>query len=226
MANLASLAASVTNRLEENSVPVFWQLQPELYPLIVEALNIACLITGEPQFQATSTPFTIPASTSFTPITLPVGALALLRVDSYGTTINKSYIQDLDNEVPGWEVTTGPVPQYWMPFGLGKFGIYPALTAPAQVILSYVQFPVSTARPYTGNETISFQSEYFDGFTDMASSLARFKESGPEFQQAIAVLNRALGQFEELSGFAYRKNSLRFSRGVGGTANIVETRVR
>jgi hypothetical protein len=226
MANIASLASAVTNRLEEAAAPVFWNLQNELYPLIVEAMNLACLITGEPQFQANTTSFTIPASTSFAPIALPAGALALLRVDSYGTTIDKSYVQDLDNEAPGWEVATGPVPQYWMPFGLGQFGIYPNLTAPASVILSYVQWPVFDQLPYSGTEAVPFQQEYFDGFTDWAAGAARFKEGGKEFEEAIQVLNRALSQFESLSEFSYRKGSLRFSRGLGGSANIVETRVR
>jgi hypothetical protein len=225
MATISSLASGVTNRLEEGPVPVFWQLQPELYPLIVEAMNLACLITGEPQFQATAT-FTIPASTSFAPIALPAGALALLRVDSAGTTIDKTYVQDLDCFTPGWEVFTGPTPHYWFPFGLGQFGIHPNLTAPVEVILSYVQYPVITPRPYTGAEVVPFQQEYWDGMTDWAAGASRFKEAGQEFQEAIAVLNRALGQFESLSEFAYRKGSLRFSRGLGGTANIVETRVK
>lgn len=224
---ISTIAQAVQFRLEEtpDDIGMFWQVAPELRPLIVEAMNIATLITGEPQFRASSV-FTIPASTSFTPIALPAGALALLRMDSSGTTIDKTYVQDLDNFSPGWEVVTGPVPQYWMPFGLGQFGVSPCLTAPAQVILSYVQFPVLTPRPYTGSEPIPFQQEYWDGLSDWAAGIARFKEGGQEFQEATAVLNRALGQFEQLSEFAYRRNSLRFSRGLGSTANIVETRVR
>jgi len=225
---LSTVEQAVQNRLEETAddIGIFWKVAPELRPIIVEALNVACLITGDPQFQATTTPFTIPASTSFAPIALPPDALALLRVDSMGTTIDKTYVQDLDNFSPGWEVATGDVPQYFFPFGLGQFGIYPNLTAPASVILSYVQCPVMVPRPYAGTEPILFQMEYLDGFADWASGIARLKEGGQEFQQAIPVLNRALAKFEELSNFAYRRGSLRFSRGLGATANIVETRVR
>jgi hypothetical protein len=147
-------------------------------------------------------------------------------VDSAGTTIDKTYVQDLDCFTPGWEVFTGPVPRYFFPFGLGQFGIFPNLTAPVEVVLSYVQYPVITPRPYTGAEVIPFQQEYLDGFSDWASGIARYKEAGLEFKEAIEVLNRALGQFESLSEFAYRKGSLRFSRGLGGSANIVETRVK
>jgi len=227
MATISNLELNVQQRLEETAddVGIFWLVAPELRPLLVESMNIACLITGEPQFQASAT-YTIPASTSFAPLPLPAGALALLRVDSAGSTIDKTYVQDLDNFLPGWEVKTGSKPRYWIPYGLGQFGIYPNLTAPAQVVLSYVQYPVITPRPYTGAEVVPFQQEYFDGFTDMASGFARFKEGGEEFKEAIAVLNRALGQFESLSDFAYRKGSLRFTRGLGGSANIVETRVR
>lgn len=224
---ISTIEQAVQFRLEEtpDDIGIFWQVAPELRPLIVEAMNIATLITGEPQFRASSV-FTIPASTSFTPIALPAGALALLRMDSAGTTVDKAYVQDLDNFSPGWEVAIGPAPQYWVPFGLGQFGVSPNLTAPAQVVLSYVQFPVLTPRPYTGNEPLPFQQEYWDGLSDFASAMARFKEGGLEFQEAIAVLNRALAQFESLSEYGYRKGSLRFSRGLGGSANIVETRVR
>jgi hypothetical protein len=225
MATIGSLEAAVQARLEDD-LGIFWLVAPELRPLVVEAMNIAALITGEPQVKA-STVYTIPASTVFTPLPLPPDGLALLRMEGPGSlAVEKSYVQDLDNFNPGWEVETGDVPTTWGPFGLGQFFVSPNLTAPVQVILSYVQFPVSTPRPYTGAETIPFQQEYFDGLTDWAAAIARFKESGAEFQEAIPVLNRALAKFEELSTFAYRKGSLRFTRGSGATSNIVETRVR
>lgn len=228
MATISSIELGVQNRLEETAddVGIFWQVQPELRPLIVEAMNMATLITGEPQIYATAVT-TIPSSTSFAPLPMPAGALAITRVDGPGSLgVDKCYVQDLDCFFPGWEVATGPAPQYWFPFGLSQFGIYPNLTASAQVLISYVGFPVTTARPYTGAEVIPFQNEYLDSFQDFATAMAIFKEGAPEFDQAVLVLNRFLAKMEELSNFAYRKGSLRFSRGVGSTSNIVETRVK
>ena len=118
------------------------------------------------------------------------------------------------------------MPQYFFPFGLTQWGCYPNLTSPAQVLVSYIGFPVTTARPYTGAEPVPFQGEYLDAFSDWASGIASFKEGDPEFQEAISRLNRFLSKMESLSEFSYRKGSLRFSRGVGVTSNIVETRVK
>lgn len=229
MATISDLEAGVQNRLEQDPVRdqhTFWLPAPELRPLIVEACNLATLITGEPQAYATAVT-TIPASTSFTPIAMPAGALAISRVDGPGAlAVDKAYIQDLDFLFPGWEVATGDTPKYWFPFGLDKFGIYPCLTAPVQVLISTISIPVTAARPYTGTEAVPFQSEYLDGLQDWATAMAVYKEGSPEFDEAMPVLNRFLAKMEELSNFAYRKNSLRFSRGVGVTSNIVETRVK
>lgn len=228
MATISNIETEVQQRLDEaaDDVGIFWNVQNELRPLIVEAMNVATLITGDPQFYATSVT-TIPSSTYFSPLNMPAGALAILRVDGPGgLAVNKTYVQDLDNLVPGWEVSTGDTPQLWFPFGLSRFGIYPNLPAPAQVLVSYIGIPVTDSRPYTGNEVIPFQPEYIDAFADYAAAMARFKEGDPEFQQAVQVLNRFLSKMEELSNFAYRKGSLRFSRGVGATSNISETRVR
>lgn len=225
---ISSIEIGVQNRLEElpDDVGIFWQVQPELRPLIVEAMNLATLITGEPQVYATSVT-NIPASTSFAPIPVPANALAITRIDGPGSLgVNKTYVQDLDRLLPGWEVATGSAPQYWFPFGLTQFGIYPNLTAPVQVLVSYIQIPVTTSRPYTGAEPIPFQPEYLDGLQDWATAMARFKEGDPEFSEAMPVLNRFMSKMEELSNFAYRKGSLRFTRSIGVTANIVETTVK
>jgi hypothetical protein len=226
MATISTLEAGLANRLEETpGATIFWDSANELRPLLVEAFNLATLITGEPQVYVTSTT-TIAASTSFAPIAMPAGALAITRIDCNGLPVEKSYVQDLDCFYPGWEVMTGPLPRYWMPFGLTQFGIFPNLASPVPVSISYVGFPVTTLRPYTGSEPIPFQSEYLDSFQDWAAAMATYKEGSPEFDEAMAVLNRFLAKMESLSDFAYRKGSLRFSRGVGSTSNIVETRVK
>ena len=50
MSNLAQLAAQVQDRLEEtrDGVGVFWSVQNEIYPALVEGMNETTLITGEP----------------------------------------------------------------------------------------------------------------------------------------------------------------------------------
>jgi hypothetical protein len=227
MATIRNLEGNVASRLEETpEATVFWSNQNEIRPAIVEAMMLATLITGEPQVRG-SAPYTIPASTIFTPLAMPSDAIALLRVEGPNSLpIQKCWIWDLDRQMPGWDVMTGEAPAYWVPFGLSQFGIVPCLTAPAQVILSYVQTPVLTPPPYTGNEPIPLQAEYLDSLEDIAEVVLRYKEGLPEFNQSFTTLNRALATFEQLSRFAYRKNSLRFTRAGGASSAINDVRSR
>jgi hypothetical protein len=226
MSTISTIAPNVTSRLEETATPTFWNLQGEIYPAIAEAMMLATLITGEPQVRA-SAPYTIPTSTIFTPLAMPSDAIALLRVEGPNSLpIQKCWIWDLDRQMPGWEVMTGETPQFWVPFGLSQWAVVPCLTAPAQVVLSYVQTPVLTAPPYTGNEPIPFQQEFFDGLEDYGEVYARFKEGAPEFNQAFTPLNRALACFEQLSRLAYRKGALRFTRAGGASSAINDVRSR
>lgn len=228
MATIADLERNVQRRIEEeDSGPgVFWFVQDEIRVAIVECMNEATLITGEPQVRAGAVT-NIPASTSFTPIALPSDGLALLRMEGPGgLPIGKVGIQDLDRHYPGWETTTGDEPVYWFPFGIGSYGIYPCLTAPAQVILNYVQIPVNSPRPYTGLENIPFQQEYIDGLEDGASHIASIKEAGIEMSQSMQRYTRFVSKMDQLSNFAYRTNSLRFTKTVGAQMAINDVRVR
>jgi hypothetical protein len=227
MATISSLEVQVQNQLEEapDDSGIFWSVEYEIRPALIEAMCEATVITGEPQFRATSSPFTVPSSTVFAPLTLPSDAVALLRVEGGdGYAIQKCSIWDLDRHYPGWEVATGNNPTFWFPFGLGQFGIYPNLTANINVILSYVQLPFLTAPPWNGTQVIPFQPEYYDGLMDAAQHYLQLKEGDPEFSQSFAAFNRFLASCEQMSNFAWRKNSLRFTKTGGASSAITETR--
>lgn len=225
MSTLSSLGSVVLQRLEENPAsPQFWQTVTEIYPFLVEAMNEAALITGEPQFR-NSTPFTLAANTTY--FNVPSDCVALLRVEG-GNQIQKTSIWDLDREIPGWENDkNGTQPDYWFPVGLTQFGIHPQLAASATVLLSYVKLPVATGRPYTGAEASDFQSEYDEGFIDYAVTAASLKEGTEEFTNSVKVnYQRFLERMGELSKFAMRKAVLRFSRTMGASARIDPIKVR
>lgn len=226
MATIAQLAADLQSQLEEPVGPgIFWSLTNEIFPALVEAMNESTVITGEPQFRAATALYTIPTSTVFTPLPLPADAVALLRVEGPGSlAMHKYTIWDLDRQLPGWEIATGPTPHAWIPFGLGQFGIHPNLTVPAEVILSYVQMPVPSAPPWDGTQVVPFQTEYLDGFKDAAQHYLQFKEGDPEFTQSFGAYNRFLASCERMSNFAWRKNSLRFTRSGGASSAITQTR--
>jgi hypothetical protein len=229
MATISNLETDVQRQLEEapDDSGIFWSVANEIRPALVEAMNESTLITGEPQFRAFSTLFTIPTSTVFTPLALPADCVALLRVEAGGSLPFQKYsLWDLDRSFPGWELTTGENPLAWFPFGLGQFGIYPNLTASAQVILSYVQMPVPSAPPWDGTQVIPFQPEYFDGLKDAAQHYLQFKEGDPEFTQSFGPYNRFLASSEQMSHFAWRKNSLRFTRSGGASSAITPVRTK
>ena len=234
MSTLSDLSTQVFQRLEEPT-PTFWNNQLEILPFLVEALNEACLITGEPQVRQ-STVFTLAAATTF--FNVPSNCVAMLRMEGPGSVF-KTSVYDLDRLLPGWQGATGyglgpygmgpyggtvrgDVPQYWFPLGLQSFGIYPALRAPVNVILTYVALPIATPiLSLTGNEVItSTQEEYREALVDLAVVISAFKEGGQELIDALPVLNRYLSRMVELSRFGLRKGSLRFSVSLGAPARV------
>lgn len=222
MATLSQLAQAVCNRIEETDPPVFWNLQGEIYQFLVEAMNEAALITGEPQMQQVSD-FTLAAGTSI--FSTPATYIALLRIQA-PNWVMKTSLWDLDRNLPGWESDYGPTPKYWYPIGLNQFGVYPLLLNPVNVTLTGVQLPINTGVPYTGNEVVPFQTEYLDGFEDYAAHVCGLKEGGQDFKSSAKVYDRFIQTMMEMSNFAYRKGSLRFTRTVGPTAQVTPVEKR
>jgi len=220
MSTLATLGALTQQRLEEPVGPgIFWSLQNEIYVTLVEAMNEACLITGEPEIRQ-STPFTLTANT--TVFTLPPAAMGLIRIQA-PNWLDKTSLWDLDRMLPGWESDLGTVPDYWFPIGLTQFGIHPQLESDAQAFLTYIALPVPTGRPYTGVEDVNFQNEFDEGFVDYSAHVLQLKEGGEEFIQSSKLYDRFLSKMVELSNFSWRTGSLRFTRTVGVPARINPT---
>jgi hypothetical protein len=217
MSTLSNLGDLVQQRLEEPvGAGIFWERIGEIYPMLVEAMSEATLITGEPEIRQ-NVPFTLNAGQTI--FTLPSPGLALLRIQA-PNWVDKTTLWDLDRMLPGWESDAGDAPDYWFPFGLTQFGIHPQLTASAQCFLSFIALPVPSGRPYTGAENVDFQSEYQEGFVDYAAHVAQLKEGGEEFIQSSKLYDRFLSKMVELSNFSWRKNSLRFTRTVGAPSRI------
>lgn len=218
MSLISDLEVEVQDRLEEarDGVGVFWDLQNEIRPLIVEAMNVATLITGDPEVRPKQM-FTVAPGQNLQ--TMPSGGLALLRVEGVSNLpIKKVQVKDLDRHYYQWQNDSGDVPQLWFPFGLGAWGVYPKLTAEVQVRITYVGFPVNEGRPYSGAEALPFQDEYREAFSDYATHAARLKEGGAEFDESIAGYNRFLSRMQEMSKYAYRKGVVRFTMAPGATA--------
>lgn len=219
---IADLEAGVLDLLEESrTAPKFWTTY-ETRTAIVEAMNEATLITGEPEVRSNQ-PFTITANTTFQ--NMPDGAIALVRVEGPNNVpLFKTSVLALDRSFPGWQNTTDTAPGFWFPYGLTKWGVYPQATADVNCVLTYIAFPVTTARPYTGGEAVPFQVEYEEGLREYAQHTCRFKEAGLDFQQSFPAYRKFLSSMQELTRFAIRKGALRFTLDAGTMAKITDVK--
>jgi len=188
--------------------------------LVLEGMCEATLLTGMPQVRQGTAPITLAANTTF--FANPTGAFALLRMEVAGQPVRKCSVWDLDLDRNTWQNDPkGTTPTEWFPVGLNGFGIRPQLTAPVSAIMTVVQNPVSTAPPYDGTQVLPFAAEFNIGFELYASAWARFKEGGAEADSVMPLYEQYLAIMAELSLFALRADSLRFSK-VLGTASQVD----
>jgi hypothetical protein len=219
------------DRIEESRTnPIFWNVQKEIMVFLSEAMNEAALITGEPEIRysdslTTSSQLTLPANQTVMTFSGDVPLFGMMRLESSGQ-VKKTTVWDMDRMLPGWENDTGDVPDFWFPIGLTQFGIHPQLVAPVTVIVSGIAEPIPTPRPYTGAESVDYQEEYREAFVDYAAHICGLKEGTKEFQDSIKVFDRFVSRMSELSKFASRKGSLRFSRTMGAPASTTPVEIR
>jgi hypothetical protein len=230
MSTTSDIANSVQDRLEEPRGPgIFWQLTNEILPVIAEGLNEGTLLSGEPEIRSTSN-FT-PALNSTLQV-MPAGSAAILRVEAGNAMVRKSSLLKMDYLIPGWEAATdsslGNVGKMvnWFPVGLNQFGIYPQLTVPINVVITYIGLPLPSGFPFTGYETIPMQQEFNSAFADSAACRLRLKEGGAEFEQGLFEFDSSLDKLTALGAFGYRKGSLRITRAMGMQAAITDVERR
>ena len=231
MSTINDLVPLVLDRLEENRTnPIFWNVQKEIMVFLAEAMNEAALITGEPEIRysnslTTLSQLTLPANQTVMTFSGDIPLFGMMRLESSGQ-VKKTTVWDMDRMLPGWENDSGNIPDFWFPIGLTQFGIHPQLVAPVAVIVSGIAQPIPTPRPYTGVEICDFQAEFRESFVDYASFTATLKEGTREFQDGIKVYERFISKMQELSRFASRKGSLRFSKTMGAPASVTPVELR
>lgn len=218
---LQDLVPEVANRLNDPGM-VFYA-QSEIEQAIAEGAHELALISGEPEVQTGV--LTVPANTRL--VNMPSGLLVPVRLaGAESLSVEKCSLWDLDRQLPEWEADTGDAVQYWFPYGLGVFGVYPLLNGDAQITMSALAIPLDDGPNFTGSEPIPFQNEYQDALVSYASHIVRLKEGGVEFQASIQEYERFLKIATSLSRFAIRTGSLRFSRtgGMPAAQSPVEVR--
>jgi hypothetical protein len=135
--------------------------------------------------------------------------------------IRKSSLKGLDDMNPGWQqAAPGTQIISWFPLGISGFGIYPQLVAESNVVMDFIACPISTPRPYTGNEQIQLQQEFSDILSKYAAAQLRSKEGGAEAEEADTVFQEYLAETKDLSLFQQRTDSLVYSSAYGGRSQV------
>jgi hypothetical protein len=233
---LSALLPDTLGRVEEDlpspitppSGPVFWSLSGEVYVAMVDALFQAALMTGV--IQSNNVIVTLAAGTTYfslqnnTGIGIPKGCIAALRMRAPGQ-IRKTSLIALDNYFPGWQQATPTTQiQAWFPIGTSYFGIYPELSADIQVTMDFLISPINEYRPYTGEEPINLQQEFYDLVSQAAAAALRMKEGGQEAEQSDVVYQSFLSRLKALSLFQNRVDSLVYSPAFGAGGNLPNPR--
>ena len=238
---LASLLPDVLGRCEENLPtdtppgPIFWNLTGEVYPMMVDALFEAALMTGVVQ-QSNVTVTLQPGITYFGlqqssvgygqggfgeggyggTIGVPQGTIAALRLRA-PYSIRKTSLKALDDYQPNWQnATPGTQIQAWFPLGISGFGIWPQLSNEAEVVMDFLVSPVNVPRPYVGTIPIPLQTEFCDLVSQYAAAMLRAKEGGAEAEEADVTFQDFMGRMKQLSLFQSRLDSLIYSSAFGG----------
>lgn len=226
---LSTLLPDILGRVEENLPsaaqlpgPTFWSLTGEVYPQMVDAMFEAALITGV--VQLSSQQVTLTAGTTYFSLqygtNVPKGILAALRMRA-PYSIRKTTLDGLDRMIPNWQqATPGNQIRSWFPLGVSMFGIFPQLAAEANVVMDFIVSPVNEARPYSGNESIPFQTEFIDFLNQYAAAMLRTKEGGAEAEEAETVYKQYLGKMKQLSAFQVRLDNLVFTGAYGGRSQV------
>lgn len=181
----ADVINDVLDRLNENNAnPVFW-LRLELLSLLNEGFLELTLMAG----QNTSDTTQSLVSAKFQGI--PEGSIAILNVVYAELPVEKTSIEMLDRAYVNWDALFGLI-QKWAPMGLSRWVCDRTPTSLESVTLTTLDVPPTLGE----NDVIDLDAEYIVALTNYVFHMARFKESGGEFEQAMT----AYDQFQTVAG--------------------------
>lgn len=221
MATISTLAPYVQNRLEESGPGAWWSLVLEIYSAIAEAQNDLMLLIGRPT-QQVMLPFTLLQNSVWQ--IAPQGTWAISDIYCAGRRLRKISLYDLDyiqsSWGSDWEQDVDLAPKRWAPLGFDMFIVHPAVSGQVSVNLNAIQYPQTDIWPYTGNENIVFEDNYFQLLEEYAAAYCRLKETGLEFQEATKLLERYMQGARRMTEIQDRRDPLLFTMGYGAMQNV------
>ncbi len=190
MATAGSVIDDVLDRLQESRTdPIFWSRE-ELLVFVNDGFLEFTLMAGQLTTEATYA--VIGAKVQAVPIT----AIALIHVSYSSEMVEKSTIERFDRQNPNWEAQYG-ILQKWSPCGLDKWIVDRHPTSALSVSLTTLDIPPDLEEA----SAIDLAPEYVEALIDYVFHMARFKEGGAEFQQAMP----AYDDFQNKSGLRGQK---------------------
>lgn len=176
---------AVLDRVNEDTAdPVFWS-RAELLTQLNEGLLEFTLIAGQLTSQRTYSMIGAKLQA------VPDGAIAIVHVAYADKKIEKGTVENFDRTDSNWDATRGILTK-WAPCGLDRWFCDRTPTAAYNVTLTTLDQPTTLEE----DDTIDLDAEYIEGLTAYVFHMARFKESGPELDQAMDVYD----EFRKISG--------------------------
>ena len=217
MASLSDVADMVQNRLEE---PIgggaFWKRSTELYSGTAEALNEMLLLVGRPT-QIANVPLNIAPNTPWQ--SMPKGMLCITNLQGSSSEVWKYTLQDLDYLQAAWgsdwENDIGDTVLHWAPVGFNKFVVHPSVRNTQQMLVTGIAYPVATAWPYDGTQSVPFGDEFLSAIEDYAAHYARFKEMGNEFSESFKMYESFMQTAKLMTVIQDRRDPYLFDRATG-----------
>jgi hypothetical protein len=179
---LGDLDARVLARVDGNAL---LYTQAERYNAINEAIRVLNLATG---FIQVTLPVATWSIVNRVWYDVPAGIVIPLRVQYENTYLGRLSLKAIGLSTPGWTqettVTAAQPVTNWVPFGLTKFGIYPAATiGGSQILVTGVAEPAPLVNPA---DSVSFPNQVDAAFDLLAVHTLQLKESGQAFAAASA----------------------------------------
>ena len=226
---ISTLADNAQSRVEEvaGSTGAWWSRQFESYTGLIEACNDLMLLIGRPT-QIVSTEFTLTPNTVWQ--TVPKGYFAITDIQGAAGNLYKMNLYDLDylqsSWGSDWQQDVDTTAKRWAPIGLNMFVVHPAVSTAQIVTLNAIQYPTTDTWPYTGNETVPLEDNYFQHLEEYAAFYLRIKELGAEFQEGLRLFQAYMNGAKRMTQIQDRRDPLIFTSGFGAGQAVNPTTMR
>ncbi len=175
MATAGDVIDAALYRLDEStSSPIFWS-RAELLIFVNDGFLEFTLIAGQ---MVSENPMTLANFVNLQNV--PTGAIAIIHVSRNSVMVEKVSLEHLDREDPGWQSKSG-TPREWVPVGLNHWIVDRTPLVNTVVSVTTLDEPALLAE----DDDIDLAEEYVDALIDYVFHMARFKEGGAEFAQAV-----------------------------------------